>query len=341
MGTFIGHGYFLLVMGACLDHVYSYGSCVLLWVMGTFYGSWVLFQVICRTADDIKISPLQKTELPYKLLAITWINSRTMIIVDTSERAHVIDVRSEEELEVIDLAVVQLVYSTSFYKSLATGGNVSKALAYAGERACYQSLVTFNGQLVLLGTKGIHVLMLRTWLERIDALLKRDKYQEALSLAQSFYDGKAKGVVGLYGIPERRKEVVGEQIMTILHLYVDLSMTHLCPSRGKVEELESYFQGVVTTCVEHCLTMQQTDFLFGKIYDRFSEDPIAKGTYLECLEPYILNDMLTHITPSVMKDFVQHYEQKGILSSVESCIIHMDIASLDIHQVKTVHNFGF
>lgn len=57
-----------------------------------------------------------------------WLNSRTLVVIDTSERAHVIDVRSEEELEVIDLVDVQLVYSTSFYKSLATGGNVSKAL---------------------------------------------------------------------------------------------------------------------------------------------------------------------------------------------------------------------
>ena len=55
-------------------------------------------------------------------------NARTMVAIDTQERAHIIDVRSEEELEVIDLVDVQLVYSTSFYKSLATGGNVSKAL---------------------------------------------------------------------------------------------------------------------------------------------------------------------------------------------------------------------
>ena len=58
-------------------------------------------------------------------------NARTMVAIDTQERAHIIDVRSEEELEVIDLVDVQLVYSTSFYKSLATGGNVSKALVSA------------------------------------------------------------------------------------------------------------------------------------------------------------------------------------------------------------------
>ncbi len=59
---------------------------------------------------------------------LQWMNSRTMVAIDTSERAHVIDVRSEEELEVLDLVDVQLAYATSFYKSLATGGNVSQAL---------------------------------------------------------------------------------------------------------------------------------------------------------------------------------------------------------------------
>ena len=55
-------------------------------------------------------------------------NPKTLIAIDTSERLHVIDVRSEEELEVVDIADVHLCYGTSHFKSLATGGNVSKAL---------------------------------------------------------------------------------------------------------------------------------------------------------------------------------------------------------------------
>lgn len=37
------------------------------------------------------------------------------------------DVRSQEELENIDLTSARLVYSSSHFKGLATGGNVSKA----------------------------------------------------------------------------------------------------------------------------------------------------------------------------------------------------------------------
>lgn len=197
---------------------------------------------MCRSVDDIKVVPLQKMELPYKLLSIAWLNSRTMLFIDTTERAHLVDVRSEEHAEVVDLAEVQLVYSSSFYKSLATGGNVSRALAYAGERACYQSIITSGGQLVLLGTKGIHVLVLRTWNERLDLLVKQDRYAEALSLARSFYDGTAHCVVGLTGTVERRCALITDKIMEILTQYVDLAMTKLCPSHGKMEELEAYYQ---------------------------------------------------------------------------------------------------
>lgn len=90
---------------------------------------------------------------------------------------------------------------------------------------------------------------------------------------------------------------------------------------------------VVGVCVDNCLLVKRTDFLFGRLYDRFSTDAIAKTMYLESLEPYILNDTLTSVTPGVMKDFVDYYEHRGALSAVEACILHMDVASLDIHQV--------
>jgi len=165
-----------------------------------------------------------------------------MTLIDVTERAHLLDFRSEEEVEIVDLADVKLVYGSSFYKSLATGGNVSRALACAGERACYQAIVATAGQVILLGVKAIHVLILRTWLERIDVLVRHDRYSDALSLARSFYDGTARAVVALSSNVDRRQQQVTERIMDLLSQYVTLSMTKLCPSHGKLEELETYFQ---------------------------------------------------------------------------------------------------
>jgi len=42
-----------------------------------------------------------------------------------------------------------------------------------------------------------HLHLIRSWTERIDLLERKDQYEEALNLAQSFYDGRAKAVSGL------------------------------------------------------------------------------------------------------------------------------------------------
>ncbi|XP_072048156.1 LOW QUALITY PROTEIN: vacuolar protein sorting-associated protein 8 homolog [Amphiura filiformis] len=293
------------------------------------------YQVLYQEESVVKVVPLQIVQLPYSLLSLQWFNSRTVITVDTSEKLRLIDVRSEEELEVIDLSDIGLVYSSSHFKSLATGGNVSKALALAGERACYQSIKTHKGQLLALGTKSLHVMTLRTWHERIDLLVKETKFKEALSLANSFYIGRAKAVIGLGGNLVQKQAVVSEKILDMLLTYVDVSMKY-SPERGAIHLLEEHFQSVVPVCVDHCLILGRTDILFGTIYDKFSQDSIAKGVFLECLEPYILNDKLNSVTPIVMQDFVEHYKNREMVENVEGCIVHMDIASLDIHQVVSL-----
>jgi len=44
-------------------------------------------------------------------------------------------------------------------------------MALAGERACYNTVVVFGTQLLLLGTKSLHVICMRTWTERLQHLI--------------------------------------------------------------------------------------------------------------------------------------------------------------------------
>ena len=66
--------------------------------------------------------------LPYVVQALAWLNTRTLALMDARERLHVVDVKSQEELERIDLASLGLVYASPQFKAIATGGNVSKAM---------------------------------------------------------------------------------------------------------------------------------------------------------------------------------------------------------------------
>lgn len=71
---------------------------------------------------------LQSVSLPYTLLSCRWLTSRTVALVDTNETLHLLDVRTKQELETLDLSIVDLVYNSAAFKGLATGGNVSKAM---------------------------------------------------------------------------------------------------------------------------------------------------------------------------------------------------------------------
>lgn len=83
----------------------------------------------------------------------------------------------------MDLTSTGLVYSSAHFKALAVGGGVSEAFALAGERACYGSISSRGDQLLVLGTKAVHLVKLRTWPERLMYLSEQGRWAEALNIA--------------------------------------------------------------------------------------------------------------------------------------------------------------
>lgn len=81
---------------------------------------------------------------------------------------------------------------------MATGGNVSSALALAGQNACYQTFISNQGRIFLLGLQKVYEVHLRDWSERINFYIENGKfqYEYALELAYSMFVGKAKGLTG-------------------------------------------------------------------------------------------------------------------------------------------------
>lgn len=111
--------------------------------------------------------PLRRIILNYTMSNLRWMNSRSLAVLDIQEKLHLLDVRTQESLETLDLSNVGLSYASSHFKGLSTGGNVSKAMALAGERACYNTVINFGSQLLLLGMKSLHAVCVRTWMERL------------------------------------------------------------------------------------------------------------------------------------------------------------------------------
>ncbi|XP_030298154.1 vacuolar protein sorting-associated protein 8 homolog isoform X4 [Sparus aurata] len=260
----------------------------------------------------IHVIKQRQLHLSCDIISLSWINSRTLLLVDSHEKLQVVDRPSQEILETLDLEQ-----------------------ALVGEKACYQSVSSYGGQIVYLGTKSAHIMALRNWRERIDCLLKQEHFVEALSLAWSFHEGTAKAVVGLFGDPVKRKGVVADKMVEIIFQFTEHALKK-CPEQGKIQVMEQHFHDVVPVLVDYCLLLQRPDLLFNQLYSRLVENTVAKGVFLESLESYIVADRLGHLTTPIMRDLLAHYQSNGMMDSLERCIVHLDITSLDIQQVVQV-----
>ncbi|XP_024940795.1 vacuolar protein sorting-associated protein 8 homolog isoform X2 [Cephus cinctus] len=287
------------------------------------------YQVCTEAGSRVRLSPLQRVILPYTISNLRWLNARSLAMLDTQERLHLMDVRTQDNLETLDMSRVGISYASSHFKGLSTGGNVSKAMALAGERACYNTVIPCGNQLLLLGTKSIHAVSIRTWTERLRHLTLQRRFIEALTLGLSFYQDKGKAVVGLRGSKQRRKQIARDKVCQVLIQYMD-ELNHTPTDDNTDSE-------IVSICVDYCVQLENAELLFGRLWDLVSESDGLKGTFLRVLEAPLLDGSLQpRLPPLIAQQLVTLYEQENRMDSLQAIIILLDVDCLDIHQVTTV-----
>ncbi|KAL6441909.1 hypothetical protein ACFW04_002354 [Cataglyphis niger] len=287
------------------------------------------YQVYTEIGSRVKLSPLRRMTLPYMIINLRWLNPRSLIVLDNQEKLHLLDVRAQDNLETLDMSRVGISYASSHFKGLSTGGNVSKAMALAGERACYNTVIVFGTQLLLLGTKSLHVICIRTWTERLQYLVMQKRFSEALALGLSFYQDKGKAVIGLRGSKQRRRQIARDKVCEVLIQYMD--ELNQCMN----ENVD--YDTIVLTCVDYCVQLENLDLLFGKLWDIVFESEGLKTSYLHALEAPLLDGSLrSKLPPLIVQQLMTLYDQENKVDSLEAIIVLLDVDCLDIHQVTTI-----
>ena len=294
------------------------------------------YQVTVNLSDKVVFIPVQCVSVPYKILSLSWLNTRLLGLLSQDEHFHLLDVRSGDQLETCDLGDVRMVYQSQFFKSLATGGNVSPAMSMAGEMAVYGSVTSFTHQMLLLGAASLHVLVIRSWAERLEHLIKNDKVIAAMRLGCELYEDPARALVGLRGTRERKQSLISLKLVGILKKFLSTSMTTQFPVEGGMGTLTKYFNEIVPPCIELCIKLKRTDLLFDTVWSTFKQDPFSSAVYLECLEPFILSDQLTRIPTDIVQQYVAHYEARQKYEGLEASLTHLAVDCLDIHQAMSI-----
>ena len=201
--------------------------------------------------------------------------------------------------------------------------------------AFYMSFRAYKGRLFLLGYNEISFGTLSNWADRLLALMEEGSYIAAIRLATSYYSGEANKVA--VGLPEDdilRHNLVQEKLSEMISASLRYAFSKdRTTHRGDGERRQ--LEELASACIKACLIMKDTDFLFEDVYTCY-QDGDVEGVFLESIEPHIIDDEISAVSPVVIKDLVGYYTARGLNARIEQMICHLDSRTMDLDQITTL-----
>ncbi|QPG96023.1 hypothetical protein C2857_002909 [Epichloe festucae Fl1] len=267
--------------------------------------------------------------------AVQWLSRSVLAVLTISQRLIILEDRSMRMTEAFDLLQKHIYHTDLFSRQLHTlveqldEEDVSMHGVVAD--AFYMSFKAYKGRIFLLGFNEVSIGALSNWADRLIAMMEVGDYVGAIRLATSYYTGDAdKLTVGLPEDAALRHAMVQDKIMEIM----SASLKYVFTQRKKRKENGNadHLRELAETCFAACQAIEAPDFLFGDMYEWYSEVEV-QGLFLETLELCILDEAITVIPPVVVKDLVNHYVSQGWESRLEEMICHMQTSTLDLDQI--------
>jgi hypothetical protein len=211
-------------------------------------------------------------------------------------------------------------------------------------------------QLLILTSRGVRVIHLLTWHQRLSTLVSMHKLEVAMLSAVRLYlqattpSAGSPRVASCHwpadGAAPSDAEEIARQLLTILHALIDstrstlISQYHQKKENNKLSNdnnednnnVENAAEQLADIAVNTCVLLSRSDALFDEIAPKFLSSPFSSA-FLCQLEPRILADELPSLAPEVMQALVEHFAHSGQLERIEKCVLKLNILSLDLNQL--------
>ncbi|KAL1903602.1 Vacuolar protein sorting-associated protein 8 [Sporothrix stenoceras] len=272
------------------------------------------------------------------IVAVQWLTRSVLAVLTISQRLIVLEDHSMRVTEAFDLLNRYIYHADLFSRQLQnvveTLDEEDTSMHGVVADAFYMSFKAYKGRLFLLGFNDMAIGALSNWADRLIALMEHGDYVGAIQLANSFYTGDAdKRTIGLPEDTATRHKMVQERLMEIMAASLKYAFSQRQRNRETVDD--SHLLELAQTCFTACESVGDTDFVFDQMYEWFEETG-TEGIFLETLEPYILEQTITAVPPTVVKAMVSHYVSRGMEGRLEEIICHMNTATLDLDQITTL-----
>ncbi|KAK6747751.1 hypothetical protein RB195_000755 [Necator americanus] len=221
---------------------------------------------------------------------------------------------------------ISLFFSTSDYKGLATGGNVSPAMQCLAERACYQSLCRNHphNSATVLSYDELFELSLLTEEDQMELFQSRGDYVSACLYLLDIYRGRVR-------VDKCFRERLPEHLTEQLRRLVDFAMGGC--KEGKVSELVAHYKAYISILLTTAIGTKSFTSLYDDIWPRVERDVISRSIFLESLDEFVLDGSLESPPPALVSEYLSHLASEGHFSQLQASVVRFPIHCIDIHYV--------
>ncbi|GAA5837898.1 hypothetical protein JCM11251_004692 [Rhodosporidiobolus azoricus] len=263
------------------------------------------------------------------VLALRWYNERIIVIL-TASHFDIFDLSTRTRIgrDAHDIrAIVSHDYHTpTFYPTVP----VEVTLSYSS------SFTTYKRRLFLLLHDDIQAGAVLSWADRILALMQPSTILEAIELTTAYAQGQVDAsTISLPDDPVERRDILEPKLREILTASLDFVFSEdrlRDGSHADGQSVQRLFDGLVGACVRACLVLDDVDWLFDELYERYEQNGI-ESIFLDRIEPFVLVGAVHALPPSVSQRLIAIHAERGQLDAAQRIVWSVDPQNLDLNQV--------
>lgn len=265
------------------------------------------------------------------IVAVQWLGRSILGVLTVSQRLLIVEDGSLQVTDSIDLLHRHIYHQDLFSHQLQSVveqlDSEDPSLHGVVADAFYMSFRAYKGRTFLLGFNDLTVGTLSNWADRLMALMEGGDHIAAIRLATEYYAGSANNVtVGLPDDNSARHEMVKERLLAMISASLNYTFAQQDEGRGtRLRELAD-------VCFDACISMQETDYLFGDVFDTF-EEADEEAVFVVTLEPFVIDGEVKTLPPEVVKSMVSHLISENQAARLEELLCRLDPLSFDLDQI--------
>ncbi|MCP9259409.1 hypothetical protein DINM_002356 [Dirofilaria immitis] len=291
-------------------------------------GSRIEFYYLSCAFSKLRVVRYRVLSMNFDMINLKWIEPCYLIVVDTDERVHMIDI-VQGEIAVENIRDVQLTYATTDFKGLFTGSNVSPALEYLADCVCYQSICLAENVIFLLGQYSVYIISVSDQIAQLENLINRGQIVPAILFALDVIMGKIANKTKRLNL----KHVVSLRIPDLIHSLLAFTISGL--TNGKVTQLVDHYKKHIQLLIRACITAKQFNLLYDTVYSCLEKDSLSKAIFFEFIDEVVLDGRLEDPPPTLVSDYFHHLILEGNLNQFEAAVVRIPVEKQDIHFVMT------